>query len=479
MRILLINPITNPKIVKVRVSIGIASISAAAKAKGHETTLLCPWDFEPVEITKKMIDYKPDLVAISSVSGQFELTKKIISWLHMHFKVPIVLGGIHATVAPEDAIETPGIIGICIGEGDTAFVELISKLEKGEDYYHIPNFWFKDSEGNIIKNPPRGVIKNLDELAFPDRSIFEPYLDNEDQIVEFMFSRGCIFQCRYCINHVMHKIYGIAGYLRVRSVDNCLQEIKSVVTKYKETHNGQVPKRLEFHDDTFMLHRKWFNEFCEKYAAEIGLPFACNGRVETMDEEVVLLLKKANCVEVKIGLESGNEKIRKEVLNRQMSNEQIIKVFDLCNKHGLTTSSFNMIGVPGETEETIMDTILLNRRIKPTVAGVSIFYPFKGTELYKTCLDNGYISERKTISFYEGKSVLNLPTISHEKIEYYFRLFQTGIYHPKLVPIVSFAIKMKLYDPIKSTYLFFRKMGSKMLSRRQIDFIRMVLRHGK
>ena len=133
-RVLFINPITAPALATVRVSMGVASLSAMLKREGHKTALLCPWEFNPLEIQLKINEFNQHIIAISSVSSQFELTKKIIQFLKNKFKLPIILGGIHATVAPEECIIVPGILGICIGEGDLALLEFVNKFSLEKDY---------------------------------------------------------------------------------------------------------------------------------------------------------------------------------------------------------------------------------------------------------------------------------------------------------------------------------------------------------
>jgi len=454
--ILFINPVTPPNIVRVRVSMGVASLSAILKREGHKTALLCPSKFDN-SISEKIKSFKPDLIAVSTVSDQFDLAKEIIKSIK---HIPVIMGGIHATVATDECIKIPGVIGVCIGEGDEALPEFLRKYGNRKDYTDTKNFWFKEN-GKIIKNPLRPLIQNLDALPFPDREIFEEHIPKENLILEFMASRGCPFQCNYCINKVLQGFYGIKGYLRRRSVDNLLKEINQVLAEYKLKHN-RFPKRLEFHDDLFTADKAWLKEFADKYKQQVNQPYAVNARIETIDEETVLLLKESGCVELKLGIESGNERIRKEMLNRHMTNHQIISCFSLCKKRNLPTSSFNMIGIPGETEKEIEDTINLNRIVKPSVVGVSVFRPYQGTYLYDYCKKNGYLTDRKVNSFYEGESIINLPTISKEKINYYYQIFQTAVYHPNLLPLVTFLVNLHLYKPMMRFYYFVRRNLAKL-----------------
>ncbi len=468
MKVLFINPVTPPELFPVKMLMGVAYLSAVLKEKGHSTSLICPHNFSEKNISDAIAKFKPELIAVSSVTDQINLAEKIIDFIHYKYNLPIVLGGDHATVASEESINIKGVLGICVGEGEYALLELVEALEQKKDYSKIKNFWFK-IDGKTVKNSLRPLIQDLDKLPFPDREIFDSIIDVSDEL-EFMGSRGCPYQCSYCINRTLMKAYsGCGKYVRFRSVDNIIKEIKETLSRYKTA-------KVLFHDDTFTLNKDWLKEFSQKYPKEIGMPYIANGRVETMDEEVVKMLKDSGCVEIKIGVEVGNEKLRKEVLNRNMTNEQIINVFKLCGRYGVPTTSFNMVGLPYETEENIKETIELNKKIKPLRMGVSIFRPYPGTELYEKCKKNDWISSRKIVSYFEDVSILDLPTISAAKISYYYKIFKLAVYHPVLAVFVKFLLKVRLYNFIESFFNIIKKIAVNSLSRKQKDFLVRILR---
>ncbi|MBS3166623.1 B12-binding domain-containing radical SAM protein [Candidatus Woesearchaeota archaeon] len=430
---------------------GIAYLSAVLKKNNHNASLITIYSSEDVSdiIDSKINEFKPDLIGISSTTDQIDLSKKIISYIHSKFKIPIVLGGVHPTIAPLECIGIRGTLGICIGEGEYAFLELVNALEKKQDYLRIQNFWFKKGK-RIIKNPVRNLIQNLDELPFPDREIFdyEDLLENSHYGIEFMGSRGCPYQCTYCINHTLQKIYKNKGnFVRYRNVDNFIKEIKEVTSKYKNY------KFLTFHDDTFTLNKSWLKEFCEKYSKEINIPFRCNIRADLVDKEIIELLKKANCSQVWIGVESGNEKLRNKVLKKRLTNESIIKTFKLAKEAGIKTMAFNMVGLPYETEPQIKETLEFSKQIDTDLKAVNVFRPYPGTELYKLCKKKGWISKRKVKGYYED-SILDQPSISKEKVNYYKELFYPYVSNSKYLKIIKPLIKLRfgkssLYSKLK------------------------------
>jgi len=192
-------------------------------------------------------------------------------------------------------------------------------------------------------------------------------------------------------------------------VDNVLAELELLADEYPI-------RRLTFADDVFGLSRDWALEFCEKYPRRFALEFECNVRADVLDENLLESLKGANCVQVNIGVEAGNEWLRREVLHRKMSNDQIIKAFDSAHKFGLKTLAYNMIGLPYETPEMIQETINLNKRLAPNHVAMFFFFPYPGTELYETCKKEGFLSQRWSTSYLSG-SVLELPTVTPKELQ--------------------------------------------------------------
>jgi len=237
--------------------------------------------------------------------------------------------------------------------------------------------------------------------------------------IGIMCSRGCPFNCTYCINEHVRKLYPIKDrYVRFRRVDKVIEEIKELQKVY--TFNS-----IGFYDDTMLLNKKWINEFAEKYKKEIGLPFYANARPETCREELISRIAEAGCKRLQIGIESGSEEIRSKVLNRHNTNNQIIESFQVAKKFNLKTYSFNMVGLPYESVEDINKTIALNALIKPDFIQVSVFYPFRGTKLGELCYENNWVVlERKNkIETYYEKSILNYPQLGTAKIDNYYANF--------------------------------------------------------
>jgi len=457
MRVLFIYPQAPTTLQESGFPLGVGYLSSILNGNGHKTSLLVLDSFNELKVSGKIKKFKPNLIAITSTSDQIILSKKFVDFIYKKFKLPIILGGIHATVAPEECVNILGVTGICRGEGEYAMLEFADALGKNKEFTGIRNFWFKKN-GKIIKNYLRPLIRNLDSLPFPNRRLmnYQRLLDaRKDRDAEFMASRGCPYTCSYCINHTYKKMYANNGkFLRFRSADNVIAEIKEVISRYNV-------KIITFHDDTFTLNRAWLKRFCESYKKEINKPFFCNSRPDTLDEENIRLLKSAGCIKINIGIESGNDVIRNKILERHINEREIIKSFGLCNKYGIKTLAFNMIGLPYETEENIKETIRLNKKVKPSIIFASIFRPYPGTKLFRLCKKNKWISKRKVKSYFENTSILNLPSISNKKIKYYHDVFRWLIFKPFIsyYLIILFAkINIKNKSLYRIIFPFVRKI---------------------
>jgi len=392
-------------------STGLSYISGWLKqnSNNHNIKLFdFTWNENIYDCYKLIKQFQPNIIGITLSSMDFEFCKKLIFDIRKISKSKIVLGGIHPTVAPEESIAFADII--CIGEGEGAFGELVDKLEKNEDITDIKNLWIKNRD-KVVKNELRDLIQDLDSL-YCDRNLFDiwKYVKARNYTMDVYAGRGCPYNCFYCINYILNKAYNGKGkIIRLRSPENIINEIKDLKKKFSL-------KQITFPDDTFTYNKKWLIEFCNLYKKEIKLPFVCNARVENLDEEVIKNLKQANCYALKIGIESGSTKIRKEILNRFMSNAQIINAFQLCKKYNIKTLSFNMVGIPTETKRDMLKTIQINRYCQPTEISVTIWIPFPGTHLFNEVLEKGWLTDKK-VSDYKLGSIMQYDYITSEEIK--------------------------------------------------------------
>lgn len=394
---------------------GIGSLSAVLKAAGHSTELVYLQGELARDAFVAQVQAKaPDLVAFSSTTHQFPYIERYAGYLREAMPGLLrVCGGTHPTLVPQQVAASPVFDVICVGEGEYPLRDLAQRLEGGQDYADVPNLWVRRGE-EIIRNPLRPLIADLDELPYVDRELFdyESLLAANNGWVDIMSGRGCPYECSYCCNPGLKACYaGLGKYVRFRSVGHVMGELRALRARY-------AAKTVNFQDDTFTLDRRWTLDFCQAYAAEQDLPFWINTRAERiLDETVVRALAEAGCAGVRIGVENGDESLRAGVLKRRMSNDDLVRAFALLHAHGLKAYSCNMIGIPGETPATIQATIDLNRRLEPDEFQFSVFYPYPMTELHDTCVAQSLIKPGHTVSSYYAKeSILDLPTLSAKEL---------------------------------------------------------------
>ena len=381
---------------------GIAHMSAVLKEAGHTVELwqLCE-DIAPLPSRGQFIDRlkqtAPDVVGFSVVTNQWAYAKKLAAWVREATSVPLVCGGIHAMAAPEEILQTGLFDYIFRGEAEEAFLEFAEKIAREENIAGIKNLGLIQN-GNIQINPVR-PLPNLKKLPFKDYEIFDfqKIIDAKNGWVGLMASRGCPFSCTYCFNHQMVKQYRKdldcsfkeLNYIRHFDIEQIIAEIEYLVSNYKNI------KMFIFDDDLFTFYRPYVKKFCQTYKDICSIPFVVNAHVGFLDEERARCLAEANCRIVKFGVESGSGRIRKQILNRHMKNEKIVRSIRTAHQFGLHTSVFLMIGLPDETREDVMATIRLMAKAKPGRYRWSFFFPFPGTKAYEITAKLGYIDYDK------------------------------------------------------------------------------------
>ncbi len=382
-----------------------------------------------------LCEFQPDLIALSAMSQFYELGAKLLRSSHGS-KVPVIVGGVHPTVNPEEVIADDYVNMICIGEGEGAVAELCKRMINGKDYNDVKSLWVKEN-GRVFKNELRPLL-DLDQnpisdyTIFDDRYFYQPFLNGVYRIAPYEMQRGCPYSCSYCTNTYFKDLNkGLGSYWRRKSFTKAISEMSC----FRDDYNLEL---IRFVDDTFMaMSVDKFREFADLYIEKVNVPFFINTRPETVTKDKVQILKEMKCVSVSIGLESGNEEIRNQVLNRKMSDESLINAFRYLKDVNIRTSSFDMIGLPYETRENIMETVELNRKCDPDTISVNIFYPYKRTVLADLCVKENFCTGDEIAEHYQVESGLKMPQISPKEIRALKSTFSLYVKLPKLIyPVI-------------------------------------------
>lgn len=405
------------------ISVGISYISSYIRPFGHTAKVMdYTWGGTIQDCIDRIEEERPDVVGFSLTSSDLPFSLEVARAIKtVDRRLPIIFGGAHATVASERLILRDCVDMVCVGEGEYAVRELLDRMENEEDHFSVPNFVFK-KDGEVIRNPVAPLEQDLDLFPFPDREIWdmERYIEATHGTMDIMAGRGCPYKCSYCINRRLHQINSASKHqVRFRSPENILAEVDHILKNYPD----QV-KYLFFLDDIFALDKRWIAEFAAEYSQAYDLSFGCNGRVETLDEEMCEYLAQAGCTSLHIGIESGSERLRKSVLRRNMTNTQIVRAFRAAKKWGMKANSYNMVGLPYETEGNIWKTIRLNRQCEPDYLHVFIFQPYPGTELHKLCKEKGWLLTETMPVSYQLTSIMEYPHMSAREIVRHKRMFR-------------------------------------------------------
>lgn len=374
-------------------NLGLEYLSSVLKKAGHEVGLT----FDPAlfydkhylnidflagifdakkSIVNKALSKKPDIIGFSVFTHNYQWALAVASLIKKKASIPVIFGGIHPTVLPQEVIANDCVDMVCLGEGEDALLELLNSFS---DHRHdIKNIWFK-KDGNIIRNPLRELNGNLDSIPFPDKSLFQEYIDMKTKYM-ILSSRGCPFNCSYCSISTLREIYkDIGTFVRFRSPENVISEIVSARPRYNF-------KSVDFHDDVFTINLERMEALLKGYAKEVDLPFTCLSHPLCMDITKARLLKESGCCLVHFGIQSVNEVSRRNVLDRPEKNRDIEKALDSCKAVGLPFQADHIFGIPGEGEEQLIEAAQFYVNHKPQKIGCFWLSYFPRTKIVDTAL---------------------------------------------------------------------------------------------
>lgn len=345
-------------------------------------------------IEKVIRNYEPDLIGITFMSTKMGAVQQIAHIAKQIFpNVPIVLGGAHPSVLFCSSLKQIKADYVVIGEGEETFCELIDTLEKRtKDLSEIPGLAYQNRHKKIVVTPPRPLIQDINSLPFPDReSLYKLETYRPDDLSMIMTSRGCPFNCTFCSSLWEQK-------LRNRSISNVISEIEYLINRFHT-------KNIYFKDDTFTVNKSRVLELCRMLREKnIEVGWECLTRIELIDENLTLEMRDAGMNYLKIGVETGSERILKAT-NKNITLEQIKKGAAILNKLDQKWSAFFMIGYPDESEEEIKMSLNLIEEIQPTYVSMSILAPYPGCQIYYDLEKTGNISEKSNWNLYDPFSL--------------------------------------------------------------------------
>ena len=397
---------------------------------------------------KAIEEFSPDIIGTTIVEDSYVYCDRLLGLAKKKFNIPVVAGGVVPTVVPQIIIENPNIDYAVEAEGEVAFKELLNALKKGNDVSKVPNLWYKDN-GKVKRT---GLIKylNMDEIPnqriefWNDKHFKKPYDGKLYNTGFFEASRGCMHKCHYCINRAFQVFQEESGKVRRnKSVDQIINEVKSI-------HKERNFELIMFTDDNFLARQpRESNEFYDRWKKEINVPYWMNTCIETVNEDNLPKLKESGCIGIGIGLETGSDWVRQNLLLKgKMNNDFYMEKFGLIAKYKIRSTINNIIGIPGEYEEDFFETIKLNKAIRalnPDLSSFDVTFmtPYMGTVIHNIALEMnlieahdepGFKGMKKTnMSERQGPSMRN-PCMSREKTMELFYDFADYVTGKKEIP---------------------------------------------
>ncbi|HOX28158.1 MAG TPA: radical SAM protein [bacterium] len=382
-------------------SLGVEYLAGAARAAGHEADLAFDpalfggnlmWDIPTLarrldlrpKIMKRISDERPEVAAFSCFTGNYLWALSIADEIkNMHPEIKTIFGGVHVTAVPEKVLREKAVDAIAVGESEHTFPAMLEALTNGAAT--VPPGARIKIDGGVRAGESPGLIEDLDTLPAPAKDLFykkAPALQHHYMI---MSARGCPYACTYCYKSLSQYAPPGKNPIRRRSVGNVISELE------KATRDWNV-KMVVFRDDVFTLNKVWLDDFAREYTKKIGLPYFCYTHPAALDAETADLIKNSGCRFVTIGIQSVDERQRRDVLNRRYSNEKVRASMQLLRERGIVVSADHIIGLPGDTREKLEAAAEFYTEIRPNRLLTFWLTYYPGTRIMQIAQDAGTVS---------------------------------------------------------------------------------------
>ena len=420
-RVLLVIPsqfnVYGTKIKPAYPALGVMWIAAMLERAGHACEII-DMDADDADldtILDRLAAGTFDILGLTAVTPTYPNAVEIAAASKARFPhIPIILGGIHATVDPLPCAREPVFDFVAVGEAEVTAVELVDAImAKASDFSAVKGLVYRDATGNVVASGARALVPDLDDYPYPALHLiqhlgkYHPPDATVFPAAPIMVSRGCPGQCTYCQTK---NIFG--RRTRFRSPENVIGEIRRLV------HEHGV-REIHFLDDVITANKKFVRAFCDllkKEPYKLRLQVANGLRADMVNEEILVALRDVGLSNVGFGVESGNERVLK-IIKKGISKDQVRKAVKTAKSIGLETWAFFLFGLPGDTEESIRDTVDFAIELNPKYAKFAILKPFPGSEAYYQLDEKGLVDTRD-YSLYGVYTppVHHLETVSQERI---------------------------------------------------------------
>lgn len=441
MKILLINPpwfedAALDKLIPLTHPLGLAYIAAVLERNGYNDVQIL--DARPLGLRLERIvsiirKLQPQIIGIMASTSQMTLADEILHWIKkINPAILCVIGGPHVSALPERTLKETKVDVCVVGEGEYTFLDLIKTFEKHGDFKKVKGIYYRDGNGKIISTGGRPFIRNLDELPFPARHLLLPLSfytpsppnlkGNRKFCASFVTTRGCPFKCKFCDKSVFGNTY------RKRSAESIIDEIEVLVEKYGV-------REIRFWDDLFTIDKERVEKICfGLIRRNLKINWSCDSRVDTVTDGLLRLMKKTGCWQISYGIESGSQKIL-DLLEKEIELDEVRNTIEITKKVGLSTRGYFMLALPGDTRETMKETIEFAKSLNLDHAVFTLYSPYPGTESYSSLTKYGRLLALKWEDYLNfGKPAFLPRGVDREELELIFKKAYSGFYcRPKYI----------------------------------------------
>jgi radical SAM superfamily enzyme YgiQ (UPF0313 family) len=392
------------------IPLGLAYLGAVAQKEGHEVNII---DCQAEKLTydtfrQRISQLNPDVIGVTSTTLLYKSAMQLINIAkEVHPQAITMLGGSHGTFWDENALrEYPSLDMVVRREGEVTFIELLNKLQASGDLSDVLGITFRLKDGTIVRTNDRPFIQDLDSLPFPAHDLLP--LESLKRMGKILFplitSRGCVYWCDFCSTV---RMFG-RGY-RWRSAKNVVDEMQLIHDKYGVD-------QMTFYDDAFSVDRNRVLQICQElHSRKLDVIWDCGTRVDMVDREMLKTMHDAGCMAVWMGIESGSELILGK-MNKKIKLDQIRIAFKTANDVGLMTIGNVVLGFPGETEATALETIKFVKQLNLDDVGFYVATPYPGTPMYEQVKANGWLRETDFDKFDTAGPTFETPDLSMQKL---------------------------------------------------------------
>jgi radical SAM superfamily enzyme YgiQ (UPF0313 family) len=350
---------------------------------------------------------KPDMVGLTSTTLTYKSALEIIRITkQVHPNCITVIGGCHVSFWDKNALkECPELDFVVRKEGEITIVEVVERLEAGKDLDGVLGVTYRKGE-EIVQNPDRPYIKDLDSLPFPSHHLWplESLRKYGNIIFPLMTSRGCVFWCEFCS---AVRMFG-RGY-RMRSAKNVVDEIEYI-------HKTYGAENFTFYDDAFTVDQPRVEEICRLlHERKLKVKWDCGTRVDMVTRDLLQKMKDAGCIAVWFGVEAGSQEVLDE-MGKGFTATRTKEAFKMAQEIGLMTIASVVLGFPGETRETAMKTVNFIKEINPDDVGYYIATPYPGTPMAEQVKKNGWLRVTDFDKYDTATPIFELPTLSMKEL---------------------------------------------------------------